>query len=375
MWTRWKIGRIAGIPIYVHWTFLILIAYVVYGHWRAGNDLATTAEGVAFVLAIFACVVLHELGHALAARRYGVPTADITLLPIGGVARLERFPEEPLQELVIALAGPAVNLVIAGVLLICGVALSTAFTDPQHQHLVQDGFLSKLLEINLFLALFNLLPAFPMDGGRVLRALLAMRFEYSQATRMAASVGQFVAIMFAFIGLSYGQPMLVFIAIFVWIGAESEAVQVQQRLELQGAQVRDAMLTEYHTLAPEDTLGHAVDLLLSGSQPDFPVQSDGRLVGVLTRGNLLAGLSKGGRGALVADFKTPDIDSIQASDPLLPAMNRLRTGEVPLLQVVEAGQPVGLLTLENIGEYMMVRAALKGAEAGARNALTGAEAS
>jgi Zn-dependent protease/predicted transcriptional regulator len=373
MSSSWKIGRIAGIPIYVHWTFFILIAYVVYGHWRAGHNVSTTAEGVGFVLSIFGCVVLHELGHALAARRYGVTTSDITLLPIGGIARLERIPENPVQELVIALAGPAVNVVIAAGLLLGGVAFSQAFSNPQH--LVEDRFLPKLLEINVFLAVFNLLPAYPMDGGRVLRALLAMHFDYGQATNIAAGVGKFMAIMLGFVGMSYTQPMLIVIAFFVWIGAEYESVQVRERLALQGVSVREAMLTEYHTLAPDDTLGHAADLLLAGSQPDFPVLSDGQPVGVLARADLLAGLAKSGRTARVSEFQGSNLDTVAANEPLLPVMNRLRTGAAPCLQVIEAGQPVGLLTLDNIGDYLMVRAALSGVESGANSALDSSWAS
>jgi Zn-dependent protease/CBS domain-containing protein len=355
----WRIGRIAGIPIFVHWTFLILIAWVVLGQWLQGHDLATALEGVAFVLALFGCVVLHELGHALAARRYGVPTADITLLPIGGVARLQRIPEHPPEELVIALAGPAVNLAIVAVLWALGARFPGDVANPQH--LVVARFWPKLLEVNVFLFLFNLLPAFPMDGGRVLRALLAMRLEYSRATRIAASIGQLMAIGFGLLGLTGGNPILLLIALFVWIGAESEAVQVEERLALQGVPVRASMLTEYRTLAPDDTLGHAADLLLAGSQHDFPVLSaDGQAAGLLTRSDLMSGLSRGGREARVADFLKTEVGNVDASAPLGPAVARLREGEGPCLLVVEQGRSVGLLTLENIGEYLMVRTALAG---------------
>src|SRR3954453_3020834 len=227
----WKLCRVAGIPIYVHWTFVILIAWVVIGSWLQSNDAIKALEGGGFVLALFGCVVLHELGHALAARRYGVPTADITLLPIGGVARLQRIPEHPTQELVVALAGPAVNVAIVAVLLMAGVRPRVDPSDGEF--LVRAQFLPKLLVVNTFLVLFNLLPAFPMDGGRVLRALLAMRLEYGRATRMAASVGQFMAILFGFLGLA-GNPMLLLIALFVWIGAESEAQMVQEGAPLRG---------------------------------------------------------------------------------------------------------------------------------------------
>ncbi len=216
-----RLGRIAGIPIFVHWTFLILLAWLVYGHWVAGHDLATTLEGVGFVLAIFGCVVLHELGHALAARRYGVPTADITLLPIGGVARLQRIPEHPAEELVVAIAGPLVNVAIVAALYLLGVRWPGTPLNNEHHFLVSASFFPKLMYVNAFLVLFNLLPAFPMDGGRVLRALLALKLDYARATRFAASVGQLMAIGFGFFGLT-GSPMLLLIALFVWIGAEGK---------------------------------------------------------------------------------------------------------------------------------------------------------
>ncbi|WP_435007096.1 site-2 protease family protein [Tundrisphaera lichenicola] len=351
----WKIGRISGIPIYVHWTFLILIAYLIYGHWSSGHDLATTAEGVGFVLSIFGCVVLHELGHAMAARRYGVPTADITLLPIGGVARLQRIPEHPAEELVVAIAGPLVNVAIVGLLLMIGVRYPESSGDSEF--LVKQHFLPKLLVVNTFLVLFNLLPAFPMDGGRVLRALLAMRMEYSRATRLAASVGQFMAILFGFLGLM-GNPMLLLIAMFVWIGAEGEARAVQERVELRGVSVRAAMLTDYAILKPGDTLGHAADLLLAGTQQDFPVIGDGRPDGVLTRSSLFSGLSTNGREGLVGEAPLIELGRVEVAEPLGPAVIRLREGGEPCLEVVDQGRPVGLLTLENIGEYLMIRTAL-----------------
>jgi Zn-dependent protease len=355
----WKLGRVAGIPIYVHWTFLILLTWIVLGYWVQSNDLMVALEGGGFILALFGCVVLHELGHALTARRFGVPTTDITLLPIGGVARLQRIPERPGQELLIALAGPAVNVVIVALLYaVFGVHFPEGANDPQH--LVEARFWPKILEVNAFLAGFNLLPAFPMDGGRVLRALLAMRLPYARATRLAASVGQFMAIGFGLLGLSGGSPLLVLVALFVWIGAEAEAAQVEERIALKDVRVRDAMITEYHMLEPQDTLGHAADLLLAGTQHDFPIVADGNggFKMLLTRSDLLAGLARGGRDALAADYAQTEISSVEASSPLAAAVASLRGGKGPCLQVVDQGQTVGLLTLENIGELLMVRSAL-----------------
>jgi len=359
-----RLGRIAGIPIFVHWTFLILLAWLVYGHWASGHDLATTLEGVGFVLAIFGCVVLHELGHALAARRYGVPTADITLLPIGGVARLQRIPEHPLEELVVAIAGPMVNVVIVGVLLAVGVRWPVTTVDPDNHFLVAASFFPKLLSVNAFLVLFNLLPAFPMDGGRVLRALLALRLDYVRATRIAASVGQLMAIGFGFLGLT-GSPMLLLIALFVWIGAEGEARMVQERVTLRNISVRAAMLTDYKILNPSSTLGQAAELLLAGAQQDFPVMGEGRPDRLLTRSSLMLALAQGGRDASVGGASLLPLRQVLADDPLGPALIRLRDEGEACLEVVEDGRPIGLLTAENIGELLMVRAALAEAGSGA----------
>ncbi len=215
----WRIGRIAGIDVYVHFTFFLLLCRIAYQHYSVRGNFNDAIGGLVFILALFGIVVLHELGHALAARRYGIPTRDITLLPIGGVARLERMPDKPAQELVVALAGPAVNVVLAaGIFLV--LALGAELIPISRAMNVGGGFLNQLLWVNIALAVFNLLPAFPMDGGRVLRALLAMRMEYVQATQVAATVGQAMAIFFVIAGLFGGNPLLMFIGLFVWLGAK-----------------------------------------------------------------------------------------------------------------------------------------------------------
>jgi Zn-dependent protease/CBS domain-containing protein len=355
----WKLGRVAGIPIYVHWTFLILIAWVLGSSWSRNGDVQEGIRGAAFVLALFGCVVLHELGHALAARRYGIPTRDITLLPIGGVARLERMPEDPWQELIVALAGPAVNVIIA-VILFPLIRLSAYDVDPDGVEMfLQNSFLGNLLVVNIFLCLFNLLPAFPMDGGRVLRALLAMKFPYARATRIAASVGQVMAILFGFLGLTSGNPMLLLIALFVWIGAEAEASQIEERAMLRGVPVADAMLTDFKTIDARATLGEAAQLLLAGSQHDFPVGDGPNLVGVLPRARLIQGLAEHGAGGLVSQVMEQGIGTVELREGLAGAVARLREGgEGPCLQVLDRGRPVGLLTLENISELLMIRSAL-----------------
>lgn len=353
-----RLGRIAGIPVFVHWTFWLLIAFYLWSSYRIHEDPREALTGVAFVLALFGCVVLHELGHALAARRYGIGTKDITLLPIGGVARLERMPEKPSQELVVALAGPMVNVIIA-LILLPFVTASISIDYRTAEPIITRPFLVNLFATNIILVLFNLIPAFPMDGGRVLRALLAMTMDYARATRMAATIGQVVAILFALVGLTWGQPMLLLIALFVWLGAEGEASMVEEKALIGSLSTSAAMLTEYQTLPAGGTLADAARELLAGAQTDFPVDDGGRIVGVLSRAALMDGLARLGSDAPIREAMQPGIGSIEAGEPLLEAMSRLRAGgEGPCLQVTQRGSLIGLITLENISELLMIRAAL-----------------
>lgn len=225
----WKIGEVRGISVNVHATFLILLGWIAMGQLQGGFQNALL--GILFTISVFATIVLHELGHALAAARYGIPTRDITLWPIGGVARLERMPREPKEELVVALAGPAVNIALIVAFAILNNFISLFFSHYSASTLAV-GFLSQLIWVNGFLALFNLLPAFPMDGGRVLRAFLAMRMSYLPATRIAASAGRMMSVLFGVAGFFIlNQPMLVIIALFVWFaaGSEERMVAMQER--------------------------------------------------------------------------------------------------------------------------------------------------
>ncbi|MEO0740964.1 MAG: site-2 protease family protein [Bacteroidota bacterium] len=358
-----RVGRFVGIDVFLHWTFLLLIAGAFVYYVLSGNDLATALAGVGLILAVFACVVLHEYGHALAARRYGVPTRDITLYPIGGVARLERIPEKPRQELVVALAGPAVNFVVAG--LIAGGYLVTRGSLPDFNEFgglaaPADYFLPSLMWINVALLVFNLLPAFPMDGGRVLRALLALKLDYPRATQIAASVGQGMAIVFGFFGLIQFNPFLLFIALFVYLGAQQESSATQLRVATRGVHVRQAMVTDYHDLHPWQTLQDAVDLLLAVSEQDFPVIQDGQMVGVLTRKRLVQALSEQTMQTRVQQVMLPAPAPVNAGNMLDQALERLQADDVSMLPVVDQeGALVGLLTLENVGEMMMLASAMR----------------
>ena len=348
-------GAFAGIDVHIHFTFLLLLGWVAISHYLAHGDLAEAMSGLVFILALFGIVVLHELGHALAARRYGIRTRDITLLPIGGVARLERMPEDPWQELVVAVAGPAVNVVLAAGIYF-GLALGRGVVSLDESARVGGGLLHQLFWVNVSLVAFNAIPAFPMDGGRVLRALLAMRLDYVRATQVAASIGQGIAVLFAFLGL-FSNPFLLFIGLFVWLGAAQEASMVQMRSALAGIPVGRAMITEFRTLRPDDTLDQAVEYIRSGFRQDFPVVEDGRLVGILTRSDLAAALGRLVPGARVREIMRRDFVTLDPRDMLQTAFARLQECDCHTLPVVQDGRLVGLVTADNLAEVLMIQEA------------------
>ena len=351
------IGTVKGTVIRIHLTFLLLLLWIGGTAYAQGGPEAALAS-VVFICLLFLCVLLHEFGHVFAARRYGVQTPDITLLPIGGVARLERIPEKPAEELVVAMAGPAVNVVIAAVLvlLLGGVPSIQAMAEMQNQGL---GMLERLAWVNVMLVVFNLIPAFPMDGGRMLRAALAWRLGYVRATQIAAGVGQVVAFGLGLLGLFGGNPLLVFIALFVYLGAASESQAVQMRDVGRGIPVADAMVTRFETLPPNATVEDAVQLLIQTTQREFPVVDGGGVLrGVLTRDAMIRALKEQGPDAPVLEVMQRDVPMIGARQCLSDAMQALhgRGAPVPAVGVTDAfGRLVGLVTPENVGEMMMVQ--------------------
>ncbi|HXL14964.1 MAG TPA: site-2 protease family protein [Methylomirabilota bacterium] len=354
----WKIATVAGIEIRVHVTFPLLLIWLFWA--GANRGIAQAAEGVGFILAVFGCIVLHEFGHALTGKRFGVMTRDITLLPIGGVARLDRIPRNPRQEVTIALAGPLVNVVIAGALLLY-MRLAPGvynFSDPG---LFERSFTARLFMVNVFIVAFNLIPAFPMDGGRVLRAILAMRLDYVRATRIAATVGQGMALLFGFLGL-FGNPILILIALFVFIGAGQESTLVQMRSVFEGVPVERAMIRDFRALHSDEPIARAVELLLDGHQQDFPVLagSDGALpVGILSRSDLLKAVAGGMTDVKVGDVARKKCTAVQPGEMLEDVFQKMQENGCTAVPVVDPGKGiVGMVTLENVGEFAMVQAAL-----------------
>lgn len=352
----WKLTTLAGIDIYVHATFFILVAWIGMSFWAIDGTIQAVITGVGFIVALFACVVLHEFGHALTARRYGIRTEKITLLPIGGVASMERMPDDPKQEIAVALAGPAVNLVIAAGLWLWLLATGS-MVDTEQLSITEGSFLQRLMLINLMLAIFNMLPAFPMDGGRVLRAVLALNMDHIRATRIAASIGQGLALWLGFLGLLYN-PFLIFIALFVWIGAASEAESEKIKSTISGASVGKAMLTDFQVLAPDDLLSHVVELTLAGSQTDFPVLKDNAMIGVLGQADLLRGLQQGGEQNRVQDFMQNEVYSADIKEPLEQVLNSIQSHHCSLVSVTEDGRFAGIVNLDNIIELIQIQTAL-----------------
>lgn len=348
------VGRVLGSELRIHVTFFLLLAWVGFAAWAEGGP-AVAIENLAFVLILFACVVAHEYGHALAARHYGIRTPDITLLPIGGLARLERMPENPRHEIVVALAGPLVNIVIWILLSLLGARASPG--DLASLDGGEPDFLARLALINLFLALFNMIPAFPMDGGRVLRAGLSLVTDRVKATRAAAAAGQVAAILLGFAGLSTGNPILVLIAVFVFVAANAESQDVAMRAVTRRMLARDAMITSFEALAPGDSLQTAAGAVVRTTQHEFPViDATGTLLGFVTRGRLLAALAgETPRSAPVAEIQDSDIPVVVMTTPLDQVLDLLHKGAPAVAVQSTHGRLAGYITREHIGELMVIR--------------------
>lgn len=352
-----KIGRLSGIDIYIHLTFWLLIPFVGFIYWQENNNIPAAINGIIFVMSVFLCVLLHEFGHALTAKKFGINTKDITLLPIGGLARLQKIPENPVHELWITAAGPAVNAVIAILLLIFLKSLGSF--EPINTITMTSGpFLERLMVANIALVIFNILPAFPMDGGRILRALLAMKMAYSKATQIAVNVGQTMAVLFGIIGL-FSNPFLVIIALFVWIGATMEGSIVQMKASLNGIPVRNAMITDFKTLNANDTLSKVIDYVISGTQKDFPVMENDNLVGILTQKNMLKGLAMSGKDAFVEKHMTNNFKTIDELEMLESAFMKFHETECKTIPVIRNGKIIGLFTMDNLGEFMSIQSAIE----------------
>lgn len=349
------IGTVRGTVVRIHLTFLLLLVWIGVAHYQDGG-MRAAIQGVVFISLVFLCVLLHEFGHVFAASRYGVKTPDITLLPIGGVARLSRIPEKPSQEFTVAIAGPLVNVAIAVALfLVLGHLPTMADIQVENPGL---NMVARLATVNVFLVLFNLIPAFPMDGGRMLRALLAYKLGYARATQVSAWIGQGLAFAFGLLGL-FGNVLLLFIALFVYLGAAAESHSVQLRQAANGMLAGDAMITQFESLTPSSRVADAVQALIRTTQHEFPVvDGGGRLRGVLTRDAMIKALRSDGPDTPVIEVMQRDVPVVHVRDALSEALKQLQENGLPAVGVADAsGRLVGMITPENVGEIMMLHAA------------------
>lgn len=352
---KWSlyIGSYSGIKVFIHWTFWIIIGWIFMMHFEMGHGWAEGLAGALFILTLFACVVLHEFGHALTAKKYGIPTRDITLYPIGGVASLDRMPEKPAQELAVAVAGPAVNVVIAGILYIFLFSTDQLLPISEIDHMSGDNFWFNIMAANVILAVFNLIPAFPMDGGRVLRAVLAFNMDKLKATTIAARVGQLLAIVFVFLGF-FSNFWLVFIGLFIFLGAGAEAVQESTKSALIGYTASDVLIQKYTRLSPMETLEKAVQLLQNTQDQGFVVVENDQAIGVLTRKELIKGLSTYGNSSRVSDIMRNDFAIVTPNTPLQQVYEKLVSNNSQLAAVLDNGQLTGIVTVKGINEMIMV---------------------
>ncbi len=353
-----RLFRVFGISIRMHITFpLILVWAAIQFGFLGGRGLEGAVFGVVVTLLLFAVVVLHELGHSVVALRYGVPVKQIVLLPIGGVAQLARIPEEPAQEFLIAIAGPLVNFILVGLLTIGGLIVGPILNldlQPTLAINMSEFSASSVFDYvfvsNIFLAVFNLLPAFPMDGGRVLRALLATRLDYVRATSIAVSIGQALAWLVGLWGFLQGGFFLILIAIFIYLGAGQEEQQIRLRSVLGGLTVDQVYSRQAKSLDPQSTLSDAVALTLSSFQSNFPVCEGEQLIGLLTHSRLVEALERYGPGTPVQQVMEKDFQPVRPSDTVFATQQRMSENKLDALPVTRDGRLLGLITAQDINE-------------------------
>lgn len=350
------IAQIRGTKVRLHLTFLILLVAIGALLW-VQRGIEPAVQAVFFLVLLFFCVLLHEFGHILAARHFGVFTPEVILLPIGGVSRLERIPEKPREEMLIALAGPAVTLAIAAFLaLVLGGLPDPALTFEGKTGRDLSG---QLLYANLALFVFNLLPAFPLDGGRVLRALLASRLGYAQGTNVASHIGQGIAILLGIYAIATGQIILALIAIVIFVAAGAEAGLVRMRAVTSGLPAGESMITAFVSLRGAAPIADAADALIQSSQTEFPIiDANGGLEGILTRDGIIKALHKSGGRTPISEAMDRDIPLVSLWQPMDEVIRLLGTG-LPAVAVADSdGCLAGYVTFKNIGEQLLIAKAL-----------------
>jgi len=349
-----EVTRLFGIPLRIHVTFLLLLLFVAMGGGPA-TEGASPLNRVVTVVLVFACVVVHELAHSLTAMRFGVNVRAIVLLPIGGVSQMQEMPEDPVQEIKVSVVGPATSLLLAAVFFVLASAAGEDVTprDAARFTIFGPNLLTNLFWINLALGLFNILPAFPMDGGRVLRGILATRMDHTKATRLAVEIGQAIAILMFFLGVFYNW-FLALIAIFIYLGAEGEEHITMLRATLRKVPVSRAMLTSIDTVSPGDSLRSVVERACHTLQADFPVVEGDNVVGLLPKEVIFPAIHEKPAETPVSEIMKKEFLSATRRDTLDHVFQKMQGQGVSLVPIIEEGKLIGMINLEQIGKYHMM---------------------
>lgn len=345
------LGSIAGTELYLHWTFLLFAVWAFFSTYREAQDWTAAVYSLVFLLSIFTCITLHELGHITIARRYGCQARDITLYPIGGVASLERIPDKPYQEFWMAIAGPFVNVVIAAILFLI---ISVQHGMPEFhemQDLTRTNFLYNLMILNIGLVVFNMIPAFPMDGGRMLRSILAVRLDRVKATRIAAWIGHLLAIAAIIYGLM-SNWWLVIIGIIIIAGARGELFMELNRAAMSRHKVRDVLIRNFTLVNHHQPLREIAAIILGGHERNFVVQKDDGSYGSLRVIDVVSGVKSNGPAAVVRDIMTHNVPVFKSTASLSEAFNDMLSANHNICPVVEDGQLIGVLEMDNINEFV-----------------------
>ncbi len=361
---RWtlNLGKMFGVKIVLHWTFFLLLGWILFSEYNRGSSTETILLTAAYILAIFFCVVLHEMGHILTARHFGIDTRKITLLPIGGVASLDKIPEKPKEEFQVAIAGPLVNLAIAALIFpflndLASYIPSSSEAQQATASITLENFWFSLFTVNILLAVFNLIPAFPMDGGRILRSLLSMKMDRLKSTGIASAIGQFLSIGFFFLGLMYN-PILSLIAVFIFFGARGEHFMIQQNELLRGHEAKEAMITDITPIKADEQIDRLSSQLISSCDDVFVVYDGDQLKGIVSRNDILQSLKEYSNGHKVGDLARTDFDSIKTSDKLNKIMPKIREKGQSTFPVFEGEDFKGIVSLDSIQRFISLQSSL-----------------
>ncbi|MFP4289247.1 MAG: site-2 protease family protein [Bacteroidales bacterium] len=351
------LGRPFGIKVSVHWTFSLLIAWIVFVSVRQGLNTEQILMHIGFILTLFVCVVLHEFGHSLVAMKFGGEVKSITLLPIGGMANITKMPEKPKHEFLVSLSGPMVNIVIAAILwgYLAGYQ-NINFQEIDYQYITRSNFWVMLLAANLFIVAFNLIPAFPMDGGRLFRSALSVWMSRIKATRVAKNIGQVFAVLFIIAGL-FGNPFLIIIGFVVYLGARGEYETIKYETILSDYKVRDVLISKYEELQPGNTLGEAAEKLQHIPSRGFVVKENGEFRGILTQHDLIKGLSDLGKEGKIETLVSNDGEKIKADMNIFDAFKTMHQKKMDMAPVWENNKFAGILDKENLNEFFLIKKA------------------